>query len=112
MSAAATHAVRDAGVVRPLVSATPFATSLALHTLLGPRNDLEPCDRDPVEARDAHSVHPRRDAQQRAIDVVHGLTRGSRQREIALAFDADRVALPRLLVELRIALFAFRRELL
>ncbi len=50
------------------------------------------------------------DARQRAFDVVDGLARGRRQGEVALALDADRVALARLLVELGVALFAFGRQ--
>src|SRR4051812_8957896 len=112
ISAAATHAVRERDVVRALVSATPFATSLALHALLGPRDDLEPPDRDAVEAGHANAVHPCGNAKQCAVDVVDGLARRGRQREVALALDAYGVALARLLVELRIALFSLRRELL
>ena len=47
---------------------------------------------------------------QRALDVVDRLARGGRQGEVAFALDADRVALARLLVELRVALLAFARE--
>src|SRR4051812_18382358 len=111
-SAARTHAVRARGRVLPAASAAPFATGLALHALLRPRNDLEACDRDAITARDAYAVEAGRDALQGAVDVLDRLARGGRQRQVALAFHADGVALARLLVELRVALLALRRELL
>src|SRR5712691_3959457 len=111
-SAATTHAVRDRGWTRARVSATPFATGLAFHTLLRPRDHLEPRDRDAIAAGNAQSVQSRRDALQGAVDVADGLSSGRRQRQIPLAFDADRVAFARLLVELGVALLALRRELL
>src|SRR5436190_19112077 len=111
-SAAMTHAVRDREGTRPRVSATPFATGLALHALLGPRDHLEPRDGDAIAARDAQSVHSRRDALQGAVDIAHGLTSRRRQRQIPLALDAHRVAFARLLVELGVALLPLRRELL
>src|SRR5262249_45269647 len=112
ISAATTQAARDLEWVRPLASATPFATGLALHALLGPRDHLEPGNRNAIEAGDAHAVHPGRDAIERAIDVLDGLARRRRKREITLALDADRVAFTRFLVELRIALLTLRCELL
>src|SRR5580765_4349637 len=111
-SAAMTHAVRARDVVPPRASATPFATSLALHALLGPRDDFEPCERDAIQAGDAHAVHARGYALERAVDVVDRLARRRREREIALALDAHRVALARLFVELSVTLLPLRRELL
>src|SRR5438477_8314811 len=111
-SAATTHAVRDRAWTRPLVSATPFATGLAFHTLLRPRDHLEPRDRDAITAGDAQSVQSRRDALQGAVDVADGLARRGRQGQIPFAFDAHRVTFARLLVELGVALLALRRELL
>src|SRR5438552_457269 len=111
-SAATTHAVRDRAWTRPLVSATPFATGLAFHTLLRPRDHLEPRDRDAITAGDAQSVQSRRDALQGAADVADGLARRGRQGQIPFAFDAHRVTFARLLVELGVALLALRRELL
>src|SRR6476620_10050456 len=56
---------------REVVSlSAPFATSLALHALLGPRQHLEPADRDAVTARDAYAEGTQRDALQRAFDLV------------------------------------------
>src|SRR6516162_10080009 len=104
-----THQVR-ADVRGRDPSAASFATLLALDALLGPRNDLETCDRNPVATRHTQSVGAVGHACQRTLDVVDGLTRARRQREIALALDAHGVALARLLVELRIALFALARE--
>src|SRR5438105_8700711 len=111
-SAATTHAVRDRAWTRPLVSATPFATGLAFHALLRPRDHLEPRDRDAITAGDAQSVQSRRDALQGAVDVADGLARRGRQGQITFAFDAHRVTFARLLVELGVALLALRRELL
>ena len=47
---------------------------------------------------------------ERLRDVVDGLARRGREREVALALDAERVALARLLVELRVAGLALVRE--
>src|SRR5450755_3923760 len=111
-SAATTHAVRDRERIRARVSAAPFATGLALHALLGPRDDLEPRDRDAIAAGHTQSVHSRGDPLQGAVDVVDGLARGRRQRQIALALHAHGVTFARLLVELGVALLPFRCELL
>src|SRR5262245_61156006 len=55
---------------RGLVSlSAPFATSLALHALLGPREHLEAADRNAVTARDAHAVGAQRNALQRPLDL-------------------------------------------
>src|SRR5665811_1137549 len=108
-SAATTHVVRERV---PRASATPFATGLALHALLRPRDDLEPGDGNAIETGDAHAVHTGWYALQRSIDVVDRLARGRRQREVALTLDARRVAFARLFVELGVALLAVGRELL
>src|SRR5262245_36998853 len=88
----------------------PLATGLALHALLGPRDDFEPSNRDPIAARDTQPVRAVVHARERALDVVDGLARACRQREVAFALDAHRVAFARLFVELRVALLALGRE--
>src|SRR5437879_6316648 len=100
------------GRARSLVAlSAPFATSLALHTLLGPRNDCETRDRNAVAARHAQAICAVLHASKRAFDVVDGLAGGGRERKITFALDAYRVTLARLLVELRVALFTFVGEL-
>ena len=93
-----------------LRSTAPLAAGLALDALDRPREHLEPRQRDAIAARDAHAERVLRHLTQRAFDVLDGLSRGRREREVTLALDVDRVALARLLVELRVALLAFARE--
>src|SRR4051812_34980542 len=95
----------------PVSSAAPFATGLALDALLGPRDDLEARHRNPVAARHAQSEGALGQQFERPVDLVDGLARGGRQREIALAFDAHRVAFARLLVELGVTLLAILGKL-
>src|SRR3954468_22265907 len=105
MSATATATVtarRD-----PARSATPFSTRLALHALIGPRDRLEPRHRNAIATDLAVAVRTVFHARERLGDVVDGLARRGRECEIALALDAQRVALARLFVELRVARFAF-----
>src|SRR5215204_2192635 len=90
----------------------PFATGLALHAHLGPRNDFQPRDRNAIATRHAQSEGPLREPFERAFDLLDRLPRAGRQREVAFALDTHRVALTRLLVELRVALLPLRRELL
>src|SRR5436190_20756866 len=77
----ATHQPRPG--TRASALSAPFATGLALDALLGPRDHLEPADRDPVAARHTDAVRTQRDALERAVDLVDRLAGGGRQREIA-----------------------------
>jgi hypothetical protein len=89
-----------------VLSTAPLAAGLALHALHRPREHLEARQRDAVAARDAQAERVVGHLPQRALDVLDGLARGGRQREVALTLDVDRVALARLLVELGVALLA------
>src|SRR6476661_5521203 len=70
----------------PARSATPLSTRLALHALVGPRDRLEPRHRDAITADLAVAVAAVVHAQQRLRDVVDGLARRCREREIAFSF--------------------------
>src|SRR5689334_14223916 len=89
-----------------VASAAPFDTLLAVDAGLGPRDGLEPRHRDPPTRGRAEPVRAVLHALERGVDLLDRLPCGGRQHEVALALDADRVALARLLVELRVALLA------
>ena len=54
-------------------SSAPLAAGLALHALHGPRDHLEPGERDAVAARDAQTERAVGHLAQRAVDVVDRL---------------------------------------
>src|SRR6476661_6492952 len=89
-----------------VASAAPFDTLLAVDAGLGPRDGLEARHRDPPACGRAQPVRAVLHTLERGVDLLDRLTRGRREHEVALALDADGVALARLLVELRVALLA------
>src|SRR5690606_1344200 len=89
-----------------------FGTRLAVDADVGPRDRLQALDRDLAARVRAHAVGALSDPGERRVDLLHQLAGLGRQQEVALALDADGVALARLLVELGVARLPLAGQLL
>src|SRR3954449_11607273 len=110
-TAATTHP-RTARRGRAVTSAPSFGTRLAVDADIGPRNRLEPLDRDLAARVRADAVRALLQTRQRGVDLVDDVTGLCRQQQVALALDVHGVTFARLLVELGVAALALASELL
>src|SRR6187551_1230416 len=97
---------------RAVTSAPSFGTRLAVDADIGPRDRLEPLDRDLAARIRADAVRALLQPCQRGVDLVDHMTGLRREQEVTFALDVHGVAFARLFVELGVATLALPGELL